>query len=120
MLIIVIGPHKAGKDVLAQHLVTKHGFRRVRLGAATGRDASNATGDALWFSSSSAFLDYATRTWRRDYVCTDMHSHLKLQEFVKRPFVAVVAVDAPLGVRFRRAVAESVYCARHFRRKQPS
>ncbi|KAK4050074.1 Deoxycytidine monophosphate (dCMP) deaminase [Microbotryomycetes sp. JL201] len=102
MLIVIVGPPQAGKNVLAQHLVNVHGFERVQVGSALGV-ATRV--DALHFSSSSDFLEHATRTWRRNYVCTDLHSHQKLQEFCKRPFVAVVAVDAPIGVRYRRAVA---------------
>ncbi|KAM0788243.1 hypothetical protein ACM66B_001395 [Microbotryomycetes sp. NB124-2] len=102
MLIVIVGPPQAGKNELAQHLVDVHGFERVQISSALS-DATRA--DALHFRSSSDFLEHATRTWRRNYVCTDLHSHQKLQEFCKRPFVAVVAVDAPIGVRYRRAVA---------------
>lgn len=106
MLIAVIGPPKAGKDVLATHLVLDHGFTRVHISA--HRPAAASGQDALHFTSSSAFLEHATKSWRRDYVTTDLQSRLKLQEFAKRPFVAIVAVEAPLGVRFTRAVQESV------------
>jgi hypothetical protein len=103
MLILLIGPPKAGKELLAQHLCTQHFFTRVHLSptSPTSNDPN-----ALHFDHSSAFLDHVTRTWRRDYVSTDLHSSLKLQEFSKRPFVAIVAVDAPVGVRFLRAVKE--------------
>ncbi|GAA5830783.1 hypothetical protein JCM3766R1_003425 [Sporobolomyces carnicolor] len=103
MLICLIGPAKSGKNSLAEHLLTEHGFARVYLGsrAPLGSDPSSS----LHFDSSSDFLDHVTRSWRRNYVTTDLIHRGKLEEFSKRPFVAVVAIDAPLGVRYRRAVA---------------
>ena len=103
MLIAIVGPPKAGKNVLATHLVIDHDFTRVYISA--NRPAASGQ-DALHFASSSAFLEHATKTWRRNYVTTDLQSRLRLQEFAKRPFVAIVAVEAPLGVRFTRAVKE--------------
>lgn len=103
MLILIVGPPKAGKELLATHLCTSHAFTRVHLAPSA---APLDEPDALSFDHSSAFLDYATRTWRQNYVCTDLRSSLKLQEFAKRPFVAILAVDAPLGVRYLRAVNE--------------
>lgn len=102
MLICLVGPPQAGKNSLAEHLVREHGYERVHL--ASSRASSHA-GPRSVYASSSEFLDHATRTWRRSYVTTDLVSKAKLAEFAKRPFVAIVAVDAPLGVRFKRALA---------------
>ena len=103
MLICLIGPAKSGKNSLAEHLVTEHGFARVHLGSRAPLDSDPSS--SLHFDSSSDFLDHVTRSWRRNYVTTDLTHRAKLEEFSKRPFVAVVAIDAPLGVRYRRAVA---------------
>lgn len=109
MLICLVGPPQAGKDSLARFLVNEHAFERIRLGRPRPRRDPIERDDAeSTFSSSSEFLDHATRTWRRNFVTTDLVSKAKLVEFAKRPFVAIVAVDAPLGVRFRRAVAARV------------
>lgn len=105
MLVCIVGPPQAGKKSLADHLVRDHAFARVHLVSSLPTSRSQ---DDLYFTSSSDFLDHATRTWRRNFVTVDLVSKAKLAEFVKRPFVAVVAVDAPLGVRFRRAVAVCV------------
>ncbi|BGP38541.1 Deoxycytidine monophosphate (dCMP) deaminase [Rhodotorula kratochvilovae] len=102
MLICLVGPPQAGKDSLARFLIDHDGFTRVHL--APSPPPAKYDASSLHFASSSDFLDHATRTWRRHYVTTDLVSKQKLVEFAKRPFVAVVAVDAPLGVRFRRAV----------------
>ncbi|GAA5916952.1 deoxycytidine monophosphate deaminase [Sporobolomyces salmoneus] len=102
MLICLIGPAKSGKNSLAEHLTTEHGFARVHL---SSRPALGSDSSSIHFDSSSDFLDHVTRSWRRNYVTTDLTHRGKLEEFSKRPFVAVVAVDAPLGVRYRRAIA---------------
>ena len=103
MLICLVGPPQAGKNSLADHLVAQHGYERVYLGSSSSQPPH--LGPASSYASSSEFLDHATRTWRRNYVTTDLVSKAKLVEFAKRPFVAIVAVDAPLGTRFKRAVA---------------
>ncbi|GAA5888585.1 hypothetical protein JCM5296_001079 [Sporobolomyces johnsonii] len=103
MLICILGPKCSGRNTLADHLSREHGFTRVRLSS----PARDPDPNELHFASSSDFLDHATRSWRRHYVTTDLTSKPKLVEFAKRPFVAVVAVDAPLGVRFKRAVKDA-------------
>ncbi|GAA5869057.1 hypothetical protein JCM3774_002462 [Rhodotorula dairenensis] len=114
MLICLVGPPQAGKESLAEHLVAEHGYERVHLASSTR--TGPRSGARSVYASSSEFLDHATRTWRRNYVTTDLVSKAKLVEFAKRPFVAIVAVDAPLGVRFKRAVA----AARERREPEPS
>ncbi|GAA6005802.1 hypothetical protein JCM11491_004016 [Sporobolomyces phaffii] len=105
MLICLIGPPKSGKNSLAEYLSSAHGFTRVHVSTRPPLDADSAS--TLSFDSSSDFLDHVTRSWRRNYVTTDLTHRGKLEEFSKRPFVAVVAVDAPLGVRYRRAIADA-------------
>lgn len=102
MLICLIGPAKSGKNSLAEHLTTTHDFTRVHLSSQPPLSDSSSS---LYFDSSNDFLDHVTRSWRRNYVTTDLTHRGKLEEFSKRPFVAVVAVDAPLGVRYKRAIA---------------
>ena len=106
MLICLVGPPQAGKHSLAQHLVAHHTFTRVHLDPLSSPSSSSTNSPtSLSFTSTSDFLDHATRTWRVNYVTTALTSRQKLVEFAKRPFVAIVHVDAPLGVRFKRAVA---------------
>ncbi|KAK4703015.1 dCMP deaminase, partial [Phenoliferia sp. Uapishka_3] len=103
MLICVLGTPQSGKNSLANHLVDTYDFTRVYLGSASL--PPDASSNALAFPSSSAFLDFVTQTWRKNYVTTDIRRRTKLEEYAKRPFVAIVSVQAPLGVRFKRAVA---------------
>ncbi|SCV71274.1 BQ2448_2862 [Microbotryum intermedium] len=103
MLIILIGASQAGKDTLAQHLVGTHSYTRVHLTRdRISKSKLAASSSDLHFDSSTEFLDYATRYWKVDYVTTDLRNAVKLHEFSKRPFVAVVAVEAPLSVRCSR------------------
>ena len=116
MLICLVGPPQAGKHSLAQHLVAHHTFTRVHLDPLSSPSPSSTNSPtSLSFSSTSDFLDHATRTWRVDYVTTALTSRQKLVEFAKRPFVAIVHVDAPLGVRFKRAVARCALLSRESR-----
>ena len=47
-------------------------------------------------------LDHVTRDWRNHYVTADVLSYEELQEFLIRPFVLAVGLDAPVLERFRR------------------
>ncbi|GAA5967007.1 hypothetical protein JCM11641_000413 [Rhodosporidiobolus odoratus] len=104
MLICLIGPPQSGKNSLADFLVSHHAFKHVTISSSPSSPRPSSSNPHLEFNSSSDFLDHATRYWRRDFVTTSLTNKTKLVEFAKRPFVAIIAVDAPLGVRFRRAV----------------
>lgn len=101
MLIAILGLPQAGKATLVQHLVQEHAFTHVVI--STQPPPVSSSTPALHFRTSSAFLDYATRNWREDYVTTHLRNKLKLVEFAKRPFVVIVGVEAPLRVRWKRA-----------------
>ncbi|GAA6037246.1 hypothetical protein JCM8097_008641 [Rhodosporidiobolus ruineniae] len=106
MLLCLIGPPCSGKSTLADWLTT-HSFQRIHISSSAPPPPpplDAPPNSHLHFNSSSDFLDHATRYWRRDYVTTDLTNKLKLQEFAKRPFTAIVHLDAPTGTRFRRAV----------------
>ncbi|KAM0754942.1 hypothetical protein T439DRAFT_284668 [Meredithblackwellia eburnea MCA 4105] len=106
MLIFLVGLSQSGKNTLAHHLESQHGFLRVHV----GQDASSrASSTSLAFDSSNDFLDHVTQSWRVNYVTTDVLSKGKLVEFAKRPFVAIVSIEAPLMVRYRRKVASSLF-----------
>ncbi|KDE04746.1 hypothetical protein MVLG_04803 [Microbotryum lychnidis-dioicae p1A1 Lamole] len=112
MLIILIGASQSGKNTLAQHLIDTHSYTRVHLPRDPTKSSSESSSDFtsnsdLHFDSSTEFLDYATRYWKVDYVTTDLRNAVKLHEFSKRPFVAIVAVEAPLSVRYSRTKKSS-------------
>ncbi|GAA5834072.1 hypothetical protein JCM11251_003611 [Rhodosporidiobolus azoricus] len=107
MLLCLIGPPQSGKNLLAEYLTTHLDYSRVHIGQSPPPPPplDAPPNSHIHFATSSDFLDHATRYWRRHFVTTDLVHKVKLQEFAKRPFVAVIAVDAPLGVRYKRAVA---------------
>lgn len=107
-LIAILGPPASGKNSLANYLQATENFIRVHINPSSPQTSPNADSLAsateLTFQHSSDLLNHATRQWRRNFVTTDLREKDKLQEFVKRPFVAVLDVSAPVGVRWRRAV----------------
>lgn len=106
MLIAVIGPPKAGKHTVVQYLVREHGFQIARVpqhlssGTTTNGHAHKSD---LHFESAEQLLTYATSHWQDRIVTLDVASVQELAHgFAKRPFFLLVAVEAPLTVRFRR------------------
>lgn len=100
MLISLVSAPLAGKHTLAAHLVARHAFTRVSI--------EPSPRESLHFSSSSDFLAYATQHWRSHFVTTDLREKRQLDEFLKRPWVVVVQIQAPLRLRWRRAVHRCV------------
>ena len=100
MLIALVSPPYAGKHTLAAHLIANHAFTLVTISPTR----LSSTPPSLHFESSSAFLTHATLNWRRNYVTMDLREQSQLQEFLKRPFVVVVSILAPIQTRFRRAM----------------
>ena len=105
MLIALVSAPQGGKKLVTNHLVAAHGFKRVLI---SGNAPLATDSSTLYFASSSDFLAYATLNWRRDFVTTDLREKSQLQEFLKRPFVVVVSIQAPIRVRWLRAVQASV------------
>lgn len=60
---------------------------------------------SLYFSTSSDMLEHATRNWRMNFVTIDLDTQESLEQFVRRPFIMVVNVDAPILLRFERALS---------------
>jgi len=59
----------------------------------------------LDFESSDALLDFVTKRWRDRWVTTSIQTEDELDAFSRRPFFLLVAVDAPLTLRWKRFVA---------------
>ncbi|KAH9819944.1 cytidine deaminase-like protein [Melampsora americana] len=104
MLIALIGSRYAGKDTIAQHLVTQHAFKRVRI--TTSRcnetDSKEARLDELRFDDQDGFLDYSTKHWSQDLVTTELESKIDIEKFLKRPFFVLVNIEAPTRLRWER------------------
>ncbi len=58
----------------------------------------------LLFRSSAELLAHITKNWRSNFVTLDLDTKEALAEFLTRPFVLVVSVDAPLLMRYKRSL----------------
>ncbi|GAA98589.1 uncharacterized protein L969DRAFT_95179 [Mixia osmundae IAM 14324] len=107
MLILLIGPPCAGKQTVQDYLVQRHQFAPVRLAKASPGSVSGAsTSKTLHFDDPLAFLDYATRRWQQHFVCTDLPLNREtVDAFLKRPWVLLIALEAPLMTRWHRQQA---------------
>ncbi len=61
------------------------------------------------FHTTAALLSHVTKNWRTNFVTLDLHTPDELTEFMTRPFILVVSVDAPLLERYRRSLEWLVY-----------
>ncbi|KAJ9100967.1 hypothetical protein QFC19_005363 [Naganishia cerealis] len=135
MFIALIGTPSAGKNTIAQYLISQHGFQRIRLadripngtGSSNGHPltenpvspadlsalhleelpVSQKPAESLVFPDVATLLNAVTKTWQVDYVTTDLGSVEQVEPFVKRPFFLLVSVDGPLMTRFKREKAKS-------------
>lgn len=106
-LIAILGPPASGKRLLASHLCTNYDYIHCHIDPSSTTpppSSADVTSRSLVFGNSSELLSHATKQWRRNFVTVDLRERVKLDEFAKRPFVVVVDVQAPLGIRWSRAV----------------
>ncbi|TBU39078.1 cytidine deaminase-like protein [Dichomitus squalens] len=59
------------------------------------------------FRTTAQLLAHITKNWRTNFVTLDLNTLDELTEFMTRPFVLVVSVDAPLLTRYRRSLGWS-------------
>ncbi|KAI9060556.1 hypothetical protein FKP32DRAFT_1613547 [Trametes sanguinea] len=97
MFIAIIGTRLAGKTTVENFLIRHKGFIPVRL-------VHHTPSKPLWFHTPGDLLAHVTRNWRTHFVTTDLDTLDVLNEFLTRPFVLVVSVDAPLLTRYRRSL----------------
>ncbi|EIW64353.1 deoxycytidine monophosphate deaminase [Trametes versicolor FP-101664 SS1] len=100
MFIAIIGTRLAGKSSVEKYLIEQKGFIAVKL----LEHAPEERASPLWFRSPAELLAHVTRNWRVDFVTTDLDTPDVLADFMTRPFVLVVSVDAPLLMRYRRSL----------------
>ncbi|PFH34413.1 cytidine and deoxycytidylate deaminase zinc-binding region domain-containing protein [Besnoitia besnoiti] len=60
----------------------------------------------MWFADATAVVDFVTGRWRQHFVILGISSLEEVRTLRKRPFFALVAVDAPFGVRVARMKAK--------------
>lgn len=54
------------------------------------------------FESADSFLDFVTKRWTERWVTTDIWDRSFLEKLLIRPFVLLISVDAPVGLRWQR------------------
>ena len=106
------GLHGCGKNVIAEELISKHGFKRIYVQRASAENvlASPApTGEArpLTFQHVAEVFDYVTSHWMEDFVITCLQGEAEYDMLLKRPFFMILAVVAPVQARFERCAARS-------------
>ncbi|KAI8924651.1 cytidine deaminase-like protein [Entophlyctis helioformis] len=116
MLVGLVGPTCAGKSSTMHLLQDVYGFVQLlvspalasALPATDDNDGNDGNDDIdgrpiLAFPTATALCEHATIHWRRHFVVKDINALDDWQQlFLKRPFVLLVAVDAPVGERYRR------------------
>ncbi|KAH7102848.1 cytidine deaminase-like protein [Auriculariales sp. MPI-PUGE-AT-0066] len=121
MLIVIIGTRCAGKSTIRDYLALQKGFTILQLELESdtfgeslavmrpGSEAQLSLGSqvprTLTVQNRVMMLDYVTRNWQTDFVTTALDGRRPevLAEFVRRPFCAVMHVDAPIHLRWQRA-----------------
>ncbi|KAI0715347.1 cytidine deaminase-like protein [Earliella scabrosa] len=99
MFIAIVGTRLAGKSTVESYLVKHKGFLPVKI----LQNLSDKV-QPLLFRSPAELLAHITKNWRTNFVTIDLDTREVLAEFMTRPFVLVVAVDAPLLTRYRRSM----------------
>ncbi|KAI0801016.1 cytidine deaminase-like protein [Fomes fomentarius] len=64
----------------------------------------HALSQPLLFRSPGELLAHVTKNWRKHFVTLDLDTREALAEFIIRPFVLVMSIDAPLMTRYRRSL----------------
>ncbi|KDQ18249.1 hypothetical protein BOTBODRAFT_104411 [Botryobasidium botryosum FD-172 SS1] len=95
MFIGIIGTACSGKKAVEKYLLERD-FTPLRL------QRSDSSGK--YFADASSMLDYATHNWRENHVTTCLDRSEILEPFIKRPFFLLLSVDAPIFLRWKRAV----------------
>ncbi|OZJ04883.1 hypothetical protein BZG36_02520 [Bifiguratus adelaidae] len=120
MFIGITGPRCAGKHAVASFLVSLYGFQYIAL--SDGSD-SNGTADqggsqdehvgladhTLSFETLKEVETFVTERWQQDFVTCDVDI-VSCDLLRKRPFVLIVAVEAPITMRYSRYKAR---CTRY-------
>ncbi|KAJ2608868.1 Deoxycytidine monophosphate (dCMP) deaminase [Coemansia sp. RSA 1365] len=117
-----MGTKSSGKETVTRYLTETLGFTRLYLTGFNRKDKdtpnakannkaiptvdSELINDSViesdTFDSVEELIQNVTPRWRKNYVTTDVIDPVDLYLLWKRPFVLVVGIDAPTGLRYRR------------------
>ncbi|EJF66928.1 hypothetical protein DICSQDRAFT_45581 [Dichomitus squalens LYAD-421 SS1] len=99
MFIAIVGTRFAGKSSVQSYLVKHKGFIPVKI-------TQIESEEPMVFRTTAQLLAHITKNWRTNFVTLDLNTLDELTEFMTRPFVLVVSVDAPLLTRYRRSLGQ--------------
>ncbi|KAI9327996.1 cytidine deaminase-like protein [Obelidium mucronatum] len=108
MLLLLVGPRNSGKHAIAEYFAAQHGFAHLRVACASDAgDARDANDACPAFADAKLALAHATAHWDAGFVVADVVALAQargfaLADWLKRPFVLLVAVTAGAAVRFAR------------------
>ena len=109
----------SGKHSVADFLIQKHRFQRlevlrevetpkveksaegVKLNGYVSKQVNGDNGRSP-FPNVDAMLEFVTAKWREHFVTTDIWDEATLDALIKRPFILLISVDAPVSVRWKR------------------
>ncbi|KAI9259064.1 cytidine deaminase-like protein [Sporodiniella umbellata] len=100
MFIGIIGPKSSGKRTIAEYLVNRYGFKILTLSRESGmREVSH---DNMEFDSVENLQTFVTENWQDNFVICNLNDK-GLETLRKRPFFLLLAVEAPVTMRYRRS-----------------
>ncbi|KAG9013129.1 Deoxycytidine monophosphate (dCMP) deaminase [Tulasnella sp. JGI-2019a] len=122
MFVAIVGTPSSGKRSVLNYFLAK-GFTHVVIGqdVHTTEETELSSSKprythvpnaarpdtAQHFASTPELLNFATRTWRSNFVTTSLQTRKDIDAFARRPFFLLLGVDAPVMTRWRRHAAKN-------------
>ncbi|ORZ24354.1 deoxycytidylate deaminase [Absidia repens] len=102
MLIAIIGAQCSGKHTFSNYLVEKHRFTYVYMNQPPST-VPTLYDNGLRFDTLDDMQQYITKRWRQRFVTCAINSN-GIWFLKKRPFFLLVALDAPIFIRYQRSL----------------
>ncbi|KAJ1920316.1 Deoxycytidine monophosphate (dCMP) deaminase [Mycoemilia scoparia] len=101
---ILIGSSASGRQEVVNYLVKHEGFTEVFIGDSllNGHHSDEEDKVKTCHKNSDELLKYVTPRWRENFVTRDLCNTDSLYQFKKRPFFLLVAIHAPIKLRYQR------------------
>ncbi|RUP46151.1 hypothetical protein BC936DRAFT_147295 [Jimgerdemannia flammicorona] len=112
MLIGICGSPCSGKHTVVRYLVDTYAFRYLSV---HNRNTVDIHRDELTDEQRIDFNDvkemeqFVTKRWREDFVTCHVGDAIAFEKFRKRPFFLLVAIEAPIIVRYHRFQSRQIY-----------
>ncbi|KAG0783940.1 hypothetical protein G6F22_008495 [Rhizopus arrhizus] len=103
MFIGIIGPKSSGKHTIAEYLVNRHGFEFLTIRKNLDVYNRDVYSNARYFDNIDNMQVYVTERWQDNFITCDIDCK-DLDMLRKRPFFLLLAVEAPVTMRYKRSV----------------